>query len=260
MISTRDFLAAVERIASEEPSYRHGGSGRDGTCDCIGLVIGAINRCGGKWPGIHGSNYAAHARGVMTGVSQIGQVRSLSQGDLVFKAYKPTDAKYALPPRYRKGGDFYNGDLLDYYHVGVVLSVEPLRIRHMTTPRPKLDTRIGHWTHHGQLAMVGDKEEMVPMTDVSYKARVIDGALNVRSQPDSSAPRIGRLAVNTEVDVTGEGDGWLRIAFDGGQAYAMAKYLKPVSEGGDAKETVTVDRARLEAVYDEIGDLLGLRG
>ena len=97
------------------------------------------------------------------------------------------------------------------------------------------------------------------MTDVSYKARVIDGALNVRSQPDSSAPRVGRLMVNTEVDVTGEGDGWLRIAFDGGQAYAMAKFLNPVSEG-DAKETVTVDRARLEAVYDELGDILGLRG
>jgi hypothetical protein len=258
MISVKAFLSAVEQITAEEPSYRHGGSGHDGTCDCIGLVIGAIERCGGRWPGIHGSNYAAHARGVLRGLYRIGTQESLSPGDLVFKAYQPTDKGYALPARYRKGGDFFNGDLQDYYHVGVVVSVSPLRIRHMTTPKPKTDTRIGKWVSFGQLAMIGE-EEVIPMQEVSYKARVIGGTLNVREKPDTSANRIGRLMVNTEVDVTGEGDGWLRIAFDGGQAYAMAKFLKPVSEG-DAKETVTVDRARLEAVYDELGDILGLRG
>ena len=259
MISTRDFLAAVERIASEEPSYRHGGSGKDGTCDCIGLIIGAIDRCGGKWPGIHGSNYAAHARGVMNGIRQIGQVRSLSPGDLVFKAYAPGDPKYALPAKYRSGGDFYNGDLLDYYHVGVVLSAEPLRIRHMTTPRPKLDTKIGHWTYTGQLAIISEAEE-IQMVEKIYDARVIGGTLNVREQPDTSANRVGRLAIDTAVTVVAEGDGWAKIAYKDGQGYVMLKYLEPTNGEAAGTAMVTVERSRLEALYDELGDLLGLRG
>lgn len=53
------FLAAVDEINGEKPSYRLGGKATDGTCDCIGLIIGALLRCGVKWPGIHGSNWAA---------------------------------------------------------------------------------------------------------------------------------------------------------------------------------------------------------
>ena len=40
------FIAQVEAIAQASPVYRPGGDGSDGTCDCIGLVIGAIRRAG----------------------------------------------------------------------------------------------------------------------------------------------------------------------------------------------------------------------
>lgn len=258
MISVTRFLAAVEQIAAEEPSYRHGGSGHDGTCDCIGLIIGAIERCGGRWPGIHGSNYAAHARGVLRSLAKIGSAESLRPGDLVFKAYLPTDPKYSLPAKYKQGGTFHNGDLQDYYHVGVVVSAAPLRIRHMTTPRPKMDTKIGKWGWFGRLSMIGEEE--IPMQEVSYKARVIGGTLNIRERPDTSANRIGRLAIDTVVNVTAEGDGWSKISYDNSEGYAMTKYLERTDGSGSGAATVTVERARLEAVYDELGDLLGLRG
>ena len=58
-ITLSSFLEKIREIASENPKYRSGGSGKDGTCDCIGLIIGAIRRAGGSWPGTHGSNYAA---------------------------------------------------------------------------------------------------------------------------------------------------------------------------------------------------------
>ena len=64
MLSLTEFLSAIEEIASENPSYRKGGSGFDGTCDCIGLIIGALALAGFKWPGVHGSNWAA--RNAMT--------------------------------------------------------------------------------------------------------------------------------------------------------------------------------------------------
>lgn len=41
------FLEQFETICATKPDYRIGGSGTDGTCDCIGLIIGAVRRAGG---------------------------------------------------------------------------------------------------------------------------------------------------------------------------------------------------------------------
>ena len=46
------FLAALQQMADARPTYRTGGSGKDGTCDCIGLIIGALRIAGYRWPGI----------------------------------------------------------------------------------------------------------------------------------------------------------------------------------------------------------------
>ena len=151
MISLNEFLAAVEEIAAENPSYRKGGSGFDGSCDCIGLIIGALQRCGGKWTGIHGSNWAA--RNATDGLKRIVSNAELEVGELVYKAKAPGEKEYDLPGRYK--GD---KDQNDYFHVGVVLSVYPLRIRHMTTPTVKVDTKIGAWSHHGWCVLV-EKEK-----------------------------------------------------------------------------------------------------
>ena len=42
MVTLEAFLRGVAKIKSEAPTYREGGDGSDGTCDCIGLIIGAI--------------------------------------------------------------------------------------------------------------------------------------------------------------------------------------------------------------------------
>ncbi len=146
-VSLERFLSEVEKIASLRPSYRSGGSGADGSCDCIGLVIGAIRRAGGAWPGLHGSNYAA--RSETGGFACIDGARSLRIGELVYKVRELGEAGYALPDKYRKGGKSYSGDLRDYYHVGIVESVSPLRIRHMSSPGILTDTSLGKWKYHG---------------------------------------------------------------------------------------------------------------
>ncbi len=146
-----DFLYWVEEIAGEKPAYRSGGSGKDGTCDCIGLVIGALRRAGGSWPGIHGSNYAA--RNETDSLSEIRSPADLSVGELVYKHRRPSGKGYSLPARYRSGSD-----LNDYYHVGIVMSVKPLKIRHMTSPGMQLDSRLGEWSHHGWCRRVSREE------------------------------------------------------------------------------------------------------
>lgn len=95
MVAVDDFLRGVQEIKSEAPTYREGGDGSDGTCDCIGLVIGAIRRAGGGWTGTHGSNYAA--RFAVDGLFRQVDAADLEPGWLVFKALGPMDAGYDLP-------------------------------------------------------------------------------------------------------------------------------------------------------------------
>ncbi|MGN1021619.1 MAG: peptidoglycan-binding protein [Aristaeellaceae bacterium] len=143
------FLAAVDEIAREAPVYRVGGKAADGTCDCIGLVIGALDRCGMKWPGIHGSNWAA--RNAMAGLAPVTGTGSLTVGNLVYKAKAPGETGYRLPERYAA-----DPDRNDYYHVGVVRSVSPLRIVHCTSPGGVVtDTRLGRWACTGALRLTG---------------------------------------------------------------------------------------------------------
>lgn len=159
-ISRDDFLSAVLEIESEKPVYRLGGDGSRGNCDCIGLVIGALRRRGGRWTGIHGSNWAARHEVVQLRSSR----ESLRRGDVVFKARKPSEAGYALPSRYA-----VSPDQRDYYHVGVVYSTSPLVIIHCTGPGVVRDTRKGAWAWCAEVKGVsyetaGSPEEMAMET------------------------------------------------------------------------------------------------
>lgn len=68
-----EFLRKVMAIKAERPKYRLTGYGADGTCDCIGLVIGAIRRMKLKYSGIHGTNWATRRE-----VDTLKTVESLS--------------------------------------------------------------------------------------------------------------------------------------------------------------------------------------
>ena len=76
------FLSKIQIIKSLQPKYASGGDGSRGTCDCIGLVIGAFRRASIKWSGIHGSNY--FARKEVTNLSKVNSVSDLKVGDVVF--------------------------------------------------------------------------------------------------------------------------------------------------------------------------------
>ena len=145
------FLSAVRAIVAEKPVYRVGGSGADGTCDCIGLVIGAVRRCGLLWAkrgsGAHSSNWAARYRCI--GLRPLNSSAALRPGQLVFKAREPGEASWALPARYGRG--------TDYYHVGVVLSARPLRIAHCTGGKVNgcaVVRSLRGWTHAASLSLI----------------------------------------------------------------------------------------------------------
>lgn len=264
-VPVRSFLTKVEEIANEGPEYQQGHDGSDGYCDCIGLIIGAIRRGGGNWRGTHGSNYAR--RSEMATFGKVEKPGDLVPGEIVYKANEPSDPHYDLPDKYKPGHNGYMGDIRDYYHVGVVISVNPLRIRHMTTPTSKLDDKIGRWKYHGQLAKVKydydeSKREADSMTgevQPMYQARVEGGRLNIRNGESVSSAKLGQVPEGAILTVVQDRGDWCWIEYNGIRGYVKSSFLIRMDVSEDS-QTITVDRMRLEAVYDELGDLLGLRG
>ena len=255
------FIAQVEAIAQASPVYRLGGDGSDGTCDCIGLVIGAIRRAGGAWLGTHGSNYAA--RYEMRELLPVTDAGELCLGDVVYKARTPGQAGYALPERYKN-----DPDQRDYYHVGVVTATSPLEITHCTGPGIVRDTKLGKWVYRGRLKKVDyDGTEVVETMVQTAKVTAASGsAVKMRSKPSASDRLYWEVPVGAEVQVAEVTGSWAKVRYGDRTGYMMTDFLaldaqEPPEVGGTAEtmtggELITVQRAALQAVYDALGSIL----
>ena len=236
--AVRKFLAMVAKIKSLNPKYRQPGDGSDGTCDCIGLIIGAIRRMGLKWTGIHGSNWAARKEFVE--LKKITSASQLELGDVVLKAVEQGEKGWDLPSRYRKGGQYYNGDLRDYYHAGVVTSINPFNITHMST-RMTVDTKLGRWNYGGKLRILvnASKDGVTPTpspdTPTTGARAVITAptgsTVNFRKSPSLKGALIKRVPIGTTVEIVSPGEEWASIKYNNQTGYMMAKFLDIIGDG-----------------------------
>lgn len=233
----KKFLAKVLEIFNSNPKRREPGDGSDGYCDCIGLIIGAIRRMGLKWTGIHGSNWCA--RKEMQDLQEIKSQDQLEPGDIVLKAVPQGHKNWALPSRYRIGGKYYNGDLNDYYHAGVVYSVNPFQIRHMSSKMTidKTYKTYYPWTHFGKstiLVKAAGGITPTPVPTPGTQAVVVAESgktVNMRVQPNIKARLIMRVPLGTIVDIVSPGEEWCQIAYGGKTGYMMAKFLDIIGDG-----------------------------
>lgn len=234
------FLDGVTKNVSRIREYKLGMDGRNGECDCIGLIIGAIRLAGGKWTGTHGSNYAA--RNEMRNFGEIITPAMLSVGDIVYKAKMPGQSGYALPSTYDG-----HPDRRDYYHVGVVTSVNPLEITHCTSVSGgiKVDKSLGQWQYFGQLKKVQGGVKM--SEERSYK--VVGGGLRMRSGPETTYPVILMIPDGSPVkaaEIAGNID-WMYCKYGGKSGYCMARYLELWEESEQpVEETVKMTVTQFE--------------
>ena len=269
MTTVKEFLCKAMEIASEEPGYQLGHRGDDHLCDCIGLVIGALSRCGVKWPGIHGSNWAA--RNEVDKLSPVRSASGLATGELVFKSKSPGQSGYALPERYAG-----HPDRLDYYHVGIVVSAAPLRILHMTKPAPKMDTKLENWSHHGWCSLVSadeskEREKMSKSIVVKSPNRA---PVKLRKHPSTTSTTWWEIASGAEgfcysesgawshvevPDMTGKlRSGWMQSKFVEEAAGASNAKEKPLLAGD--VENLLDCIAEIERQLDAMYEMLGGRG
>lgn len=258
------FLAAVDAIQAEQPTYRLGGKAEDGTCDCIGLIIGALNRCGIKWPGIHGSNWAA--RNAMAWLLPVSDASDLTVGDIVYKARRPGETGYSLPDRYAA-----DPDRSDYYHVGVVRSVSPLRIIHCTSPGGVVtDAKLGKWAYRGWLSLIGeDGETGYELTGMETATVTAESGSTVNMRREPHGALVDRVPVGSVVQVmqvTGEpGAQWAQVAYSGKAGWMDVAFLRmeagteATDSAADDGEMVTlrVPRTAAEQLMSVLSDALG---
>lgn len=255
MITLQAFLTGIQENVARINHYELGHNGSDSGCDCIGLIIGALALCGFKWFGVHGSNWAAR-----NAMSTFGSINSASEcflGEVVYKAKEPGESGYSLPSSYRN-----SPDQRDYYHVGVVTSVNPFCITHCTGVDGgiKRDNALGKWRWGGKLKYVDYNEaEEKPMV---YKATVYaeNGyPVKMRKLPSAQSSVILQVPLGATVEVTREVDAvWAAIDYNGIQGYMMRKFLRKNDSKPISGTAVAVNRADLETVKTALETALNM--
>lgn len=156
---------------------------------------------------------------------------------MVLKGCNPGTSGYRLPARYKKGGQYYNGDLVDYYHAGLVYSLNPFQIRHMSS-KMTIDTKIGKWNYAAKLKPLVNagayKEDTTPVADIpssGTQARVTapsGGTVNMRKTPSLRGALIMRIKLGEIVEIKEPGEEWCKIKYQKKVGYMMAKFLEVI--------------------------------
>ena len=245
MIPVAKLIELFQKMYREHWPYVSGAA-KEGCVDCSGAFDYAFETLHGiDYP--HGSN--AIARKYIVG--KMLPITDAKPGMAAFKVKLPGEDGYDLPDKYKTGSD-----LSDYYHIGLVDDDPKYVLNAKGTKqgfcRDAL-TRKNGWDCVAYLKGVdyGGGDE------VSYQARVVGGGLNMRKTASTTAERLVQIPDGTLVHVTEESGEWAKTSYSGHTGWVLAKYLEPTGEDSD---TVVVSRKMLESIYDQLGDVLGLRG
>ena len=237
-MTASSFVDAVLRNAARVHRYTKGHNGSDGECDCIGLISGAFLLMGLQF-GAYGTNNAK--RRCMQDIAPITSAGGLLVGEVVYKSRAPGEPYYDLPEAYKS-----DPDQNDYYHIGVVVSVSPLRIIHCTTVEGGIanDSSLGKWKWHGKLKGVeydpNPDKEVTILTEKYVKSKNGRGA-NMRAQTTTNSALLTVVPENGKVGVIKEGPEWTRVSYGGYEGFVLTRLLTSVAPA------VPVTEAPMEA-------------
>lgn len=137
------------------------------------------------------------------------------------------ESGYSLPSRYKEA-DFDPGiGLDDVYHVGIVVSVAPLLIRHCTSGGIKTDKVLGKWSMCAWHESVSDEPVQGTMCVVTApKGKTV----NLRNTPSSVAKILVRVPIGSVVATYSTEGLWSFIDYDGTKGYMMTEFLEVVPD------------------------------
>lgn len=228
------FVNKCYEIVQAKPKYELG-SDNTKYCDCIGMVKYGLRKNNVKFE-TTGTNWTF--RNQVENIRTIKTTSDLEYGDVVFKMRTPSETGYNLPAKYRPGGAGYNGDLNDYCHIGVVKSVNPLKIIHMTSPTAKTDTSIGKWKRSARLkpayvnygtSPVPDPEPEptpIPTKETATVYAESGRWVKMRKEPSTRCRLYDDVPIGATVTIVEFGYEWSKINYGGRKGwYMMTKFL-----------------------------------
>ena len=261
MLDARKLITSVEECLGWP--YVSPGTNDSRGIDCSGLFVKAYRDQGASI--YHGSNtiYRKYCseKGKLTNVSQ------LKPGMAVFKWNANTPEKF-------------DDGLGDFQHIGLVTSVNPLRIVHASSAAGCVttDMKLGKWAYWGWLKDVAktdsqpapvypdepmDEGDEEPMAVTEYAIVMADSGstVNLRTKARTSAPLVERVPLGARVEVLGTCGSWTKVKFGSRTGYMMTKFLT-AEEEQDPDEDLTLEErvirlehrvAMLEAYNGAVG-------
>lgn len=235
-IPAEKYCEGVNSIYTEKPTYKKGGDGSNGTCDCIGMCRGGLKREGvTDITNMGGTNQAA--RKAIEDLKPVSSAGNLQLGNVMLKTRDKDDPNMPLPDKYRKGGREYDpkwGET-NFTHIGTVTGVHPLEITHMTSPTAKKDSSLGNWKYCGKLPWVkhgeepepepGPDPEPEPETEWATVVAEKGSTVKMRAKPSTSCRLYWDVPVGSTVMVLEKGAEWTRIQWAGQAGYMMNRFL-----------------------------------
>ncbi|MEA5015792.1 MAG: SH3 domain-containing protein [Candidatus Limiplasma sp.] len=235
MITVQQIVSAFREIIGWP--YASPGSNGPRGIDCSGAFVFAYQKY--KHTIYHGSNRIA--RVYCHDVRRVSGTAQLTPGMAIFKTRA---AGENLKPEYKPGGKYYNPSLPeDFYHIGLVASVNPLQIINATPPVARVDTKLSAWSHAGYLKAVLYEEEPVPGPDpepdpdpgpdpapqVAVTTAPSGSTVNLRRSATKESVVLRRVPLGQQVTVLGDVDGvWWRVRYEGVTGYMMREFLRIV--------------------------------
>ena len=213
--------------------------------DCSGLFVKCYRDQGGSI--YHGSNtiYRKYCseKGKLTSVSQ------LQRGMAVFKWNPNTPAKF-------------DDGLGDFQHIGLVVSVNPLRIINASSAAGCVttDTKLGKWAFWGWLKDVAktdaatiiqpkpiDEGDEEPMAEFATVIADSGSTVNMRTKTKSTAALVERVPLGARVEVLGTCGSWTKVKFGSHTGYMMSQFLTAEEPLGPDEDLTLEERVtRLE--------------
>lgn len=261
MITSKDLVTAFQSYLAAHDGYIPNTSGETWTAEKQAKATSeTVIRYGPQWIGHRVEDcsgafvraYRAHDLTIYHGSNRIAReyVNELlppsaaKPGMMAFKLRKPGEKYYDLPSEYKQGGKHYNGDLNDYYHIGLVDDNPAYVINAQSTQTGVVRSKLSNgWDCVAWPKAVQHDEGGEPM-----QRQVIGGRLNMRKEPDENAKRIVQIPDGAIVTIDNYGDKWCHVIYEDKEGYVMTKFLTPVED----TTAPTVDDELAQYLYKAI--------
>lgn len=212
MIPAAELIALFNRMYTEHWAYKWGAS-QTGCVDCAGAFVWAYRQFGQSI--YHGSNRIARVY-----VDELLPIAQARPGMAAFKIRKPGQQYYDLKAEYKPGGKYYNGDVLDFYHIGLVDDDSNYVLNSQSAKTGFVRSKIkDNWAYVARLKAVEYTEE------TTMTRQVTGGTLNMRCSPDKSAALVQRIPNGAIVTIDSYGEAWCRVEYKGKHGYVMTQFL-----------------------------------